>query len=760
MQRKPLPSAVEIAGLPADGGPEFNRLIFASSPYLRQHARNPVDWRPWSAEVFELARREDKPVFLSIGYSSCHWCHVMEHESFEDPEVARLLNERFIPVKVDREERPDIDEIYMRATQMMTGHGGWPNSVWLDASRRPFFCGTYFPKHDRGSHPGFLNLLRGLDEAWRSRPHDVEEQASRVAEALRSLETLPAPVDAAPRTARDHLAQAVQSLERRFDARHGGFDGAPKFPPHSALSLLLRAAENNGPVSPMVTATLDAMALGGIHDHLGGGFHRYATDAEWFLPHFEKMLYDNAQLAGLYARAFHATGREDYRRVATGVCDWVLRELRHPDGGFFSALDADTSAGEGVYYLWTRDEVLRILGPDDGPAFADLFQISSAGNHHDEATGERTNFSIAHLRAFPSGDALALAERGIPRLREVRATREPPMLDDKIITAWNGLMISGLAQCGMHLDRPDYIDAAARCAEFILTRLNPFGRLQRTWRDGVTSGHAYLDDHAFLLLGLLDLHEATRAPNWLEAATSVAGDLLDLFTGPDGAFNFTPADHEPLPARTRDPYDNATPSPNGIAALALLRLATAGGLPRFADASRNVLAYFEPAIARAPAAAASFMEAMVWGEITPAASGFLAEWSSEPVRVRVRESGTTTHGDLGMEVEVRVLPGWHLQGFHPARPGMIATMIQLEPGPGFLAGSPVLPPDQEITLGDGSLTRGLAGSFRVGLAVRPANEHGAAAIPVRIYVQFQACRDEGGCALPVQHHLDILVKTA
>ena len=757
MQRKPLPSADEIARLPADGGPEFNRLVFAASPYLRQHARNPVDWRPWSSEVFELARREDKPVFLSIGYSSCHWCHVMEHESFEDPEVARLLNERFIPVKVDREERPDVDEIYMRATQLMTGHGGWPNSVWLDASRRPFFCGTYFPKHDRGGHPGFLNLLHGLDEAWRTRPQDVEEQAARVAEALRSLEIPPA-ASTTPRAARDLLADALRALERRFDPRHGGFDGAPKFPPHSALSLLLRAAENGAPPSPMLNATLDAMALGGIHDHVGGGFHRYATDAEWFLPHFEKMLYDNAQLAILYARAFRATGRDDHRRIATGICDWVLRELRHPDGGFFSALDADTSAGEGVYYLWTREEVLRILGPDDGPAFADLFQISAAGNHHDEATGERTRFSIAHLRAFPAGDAAALAERCLPRLRDVRATREPPMLDDKVITAWNGLMISGLAHCGKLLDRPDYLEAAQRAADFLLTRLRPFGRLQRTWREGVTSGHAYLDDHAFLLLGLLDLHDATGTQNWLEAATATARDLLDLFTAPDGAFNFTPLDHELLPARTREPYDNATPSPNGVAALALLRLSALTRDTRFATAARNALVYFEPAIARGPAAAGSLVEAMLSLEHVPAEAGLLAEWSSPPVRVRVRDAGPTPHGNCGLEVEVQVESGWHLQSFRPVSPGMIATLVRLEPPPGYLAGSPTLPDDHQIPLGDGSITRGLAGTFRVGLAVRRENEGAATAIPARVYVQFQACRDEGGCSLPVQHHVDILVK--
>lgn len=758
MQRKPLPSADEIARLPADGGPEFNRLVFAASPYLRQHARNPVDWRPWSAEVFELARREDKPVFLSIGYSSCHWCHVMEHESFEDAEVARLLNEHFIPVKVDREERPDVDEIYMRATQIMTGRGGWPNSVWLDASRRPFFCGTYFPKHDRGGHPGFLNLLHGLDEAWRTRPHDVEEQAARVAEALRSLENLPAAATA-PRAARDLLADAMRSLQRRFDPRHGGFDGAPKFPPHAALSLLLRAAENGDPLSPMVDATLDAMALGGIHDHVGGGFHRYATDAEWFLPHFEKMLYDNAQLAGLYARAFHATGREDLRRVATGICDWVLRELRHPDGGFFSALDADTSAGEGVYYLWTRDEVLRILGPDDGPAFADLFQISAAGNHHDEATGERTRFSIAHLRAFPAENALARAERCLPRLREVRATREPPMLDDKIITAWNGLMISGLAHCGNLLTRPDYLEAAELAADFILTRLRLSGRLQRAWRDGLTSGHAFLDDHAFLLQGLLDLHEATGAPKWIEAATATARDLLDLFTAPDGAFNFTPLDHEALPARTREPYDNATPSPNGIAALALSRLSAAARDERFATAARRALAFFDPAITRAPAAACSLVEARLFLEEMPPEAGLLAEWSSPPVRVRVYDAGLTAHGDRGIDVEFEVEPGWHVQGFRPDRAGMIATVVQLEPPPGFLAGSPMLPEEQQIPLGDGSLTRGFAGKFRIGLAVRPQNESMAATIFTRILVQYQACRDEGGCALPTQHHLDILVRT-
>ncbi len=758
MQRKPLPSAGEIARLPADGGPEFNRLVFATSPYLRQHARNPVDWHPWSTEVFERARREDKPVFLSIGYSSCHWCHVMEHESFEDAGVARLLNERFIPVKVDREERPDLDEIYMRATQIMTGRGGWPNSVWLDAARRPFFCGTYFPKHDRGGQPGFLNLLRALDDAWRTRPHDVEEQASRVAEALRSLE-IP-PVSATPPTALDALADATRALKRRFDPRHAGFDGAPKFPPHSALALLMHADGKDGAPSPMVEATLDAMALGGIHDHVGGGFHRYATDEKWFLPHFEKMLYDNAQLAALYARAFHATGRADHRRVATGICDWVLRDLRHPDGGFFSALDADTSAGEGAYYLWTRAEVLRILGPDDGTAFADLFQITDGGNHHDEATGERTPFSIAHLRSFPTGDAATLTAHCLPRLREIRATREAPMLDDKIITAWNGLMISGLAHCGRHLGRPDYLEAAARCVEFILDRMRPNGRLQRTWREGITSGHAYLDDHAFLLQGLLDLHEATGTPDWLEAATRTARDLLDLFSSPDGAFNFTPADHEPLPARARDPYDNATPSPNGVAALALLRLSAATRDDRFAAAARRSIAYFLPAIARGPAAAGSFVEALMFQERMAPDAALLAEWAGESVSVRVRNAGTTTCGDHGLVVEIEVAHGWHLQGFRPERPDLIPTLVSLEPPPGWLAGAPDLPPDRELRLGDGSSVRGLSGAFRVGLTMHPEGVATAQDFAASVFVQFQACRDEGGCALPVCQKIDILVKVA
>jgi len=668
VHRTPLPSPDVIASLPPDGGLEFNRMVFEGSPYLRQHARNPVDWRPWGHEAFELARRENKPVFLSIGYSACHWCHVMEHESFEDPKVAALLNQHFVSIKVDREERPDIDQIYMTATQVMTGHGGWPNSIFMDHRGRPFFCGTYFPKEDRGGRPGFLSLLAQLSEVWVDRPELVEEQSIRLSEAIRGVAHRSSV--ARPEKDVDIIAAALNDVAASFDAVHGGFGGAPKFPPHAALRLLLTRLERGGPgddPTAMLTTTLDRMALGGIRDHIGGGFHRYATDDIWFLPHFEKMLYDNAQLASIYARAARLLNSERYADVAKEICDWVLRDLLDQTGAFHSAWDADSEGEEGRYYLWKPKQIKEVLGEAQGKEFSRVYNITDQGNYYDEATGHKTKDSIPHLSSFEAveaRDTSVVPATSFASWREAlrghRATRIPPQRDDKVIAGWNGLMISGLAQAGMLLDRPDYIQAAAAAAHFVLERMVVDGRLHRVYREGVVRIPAYLDDYAWFCQGLLDLHVATTHDVWLHHAETLMTSCLVLFRDEkQGGFFYTASDHETLLVREKDAFDNATPSANGSATLVLARLATLTGRAPWREAAVEQLEAFSGIIARVPQASVGFVEAgwMLGVRRAPSTPG---QAHLHPVTARVvRLHSASSSTPARAEVELTFAKGWH-----------------------------------------------------------------------------------------------------
>ncbi|MBN2492720.1 MAG: thioredoxin domain-containing protein, partial [Planctomycetes bacterium] len=508
-----------------DRRPETNRLVREQSPYLLQHAHNPVDWYPWEPEAFAAAAARDVPIFLSVGYSTCHWCHVMAHESFENLAIARLLNEHFVPVKVDREERPDIDEMYLGATQVLTGHGGWPNSVWLTPDRRPFFAGTYFPPEDRPDRPGFPTVLRRIAAWWATERRHVEAQADEVTDALRRMAG-GSHMAGSGRAGRERVAAALAELRRTFDPRHGGFGTRPKFPPHGALALLLHEFELTGDreLLGMVTRTLDGLRLGGIHDHVGGGFARYATDERWFLPHFEKMLYDNAQLARAYVDAWRLTGTEDYRRAAERTFMWVLREMRHGEGAFYSAWDADSEGEEGKFYLWRRAEVREALGTAEGELFCRVYGVSEAGNYCEEATGRRPGTNIVYLEqpleATAAREGLAPAalqarmDDALEKLRAVRSRRVRPHLDDKVLASWNGLMIGSLAHGGRVLGEPRYVAAAAAAARFVLAHLRAGGRLRRSWRAGEAKLNAYLDDHVFLAHGLLDLHEATGEAVW------------------------------------------------------------------------------------------------------------------------------------------------------------------------------------------------------------------------------------------------------
>jgi uncharacterized protein YyaL (SSP411 family) len=555
----------------------MNRLAQETSPYLLQHADNPVDWYAWGDEAFERARTEDKPILLSVGYAACHWCHVMEHESFEDEETARLMNEHFVCVKVDREERPDVDGLYMDAVVAMTGHGGWPMTVFLTPDGRPFYGGTYYPPEPRFNMPSFTQVLAAVADAYRSRRGDVERQAGALVDAIR--ETSSRPPSAEPLTT-ELLSRAVSALRAQFDPVHGGFGGAPKFPPASTLEFLLRSDRDDA--LEMVRLTLDRMGAGGMYDLVGGGFHRYAVDAEWLVPHFEKMLYDNAQLAAVYLQGWAATGEERWRWIAEETLDYMLRDLRLPGGGFASAQDADTDGEEGLTYTWTPEELREVLG-EDRPEWLAPFEGG---------------------RSIIRGDVPPEARR---LLLEARAERPQPLRDDKALAGWNGLALAALAEAAYRLGRPDYLDAARATAEFLLGPLSrDDGRLLRTPQIA-----AYLEDYANVAHGLLELHWATGELRWLEDAHRLAGLAAELFADPEnGGFYMAAADGDGLVARRKEFDDHPTPSGNSMLAFVLLRLARIYGDPDLERQAVGVFRLARPLIERAPAAVGHLLSAL------------------------------------------------------------------------------------------------------------------------------------------------------
>jgi uncharacterized protein YyaL (SSP411 family) len=580
----------------------MNRLATESSPYLRQHADNPVDWYPWGEEALARARAEDRPILLSVGYSACHWCHVMAHESFEDAETAAVMNEHFVNVKVDREERPDVDALYMQATLALTGQGGWPMTVFLTPDGRPFYAGTYFPREARDGLPGFGDLCRGLAHAYRERRDQVERAAGEVGRRLE---------EAAERTpSREELSagladDAVVGLAREFDARHGGFAGAPKFPPSLALEFLLRRAwrrHDDRHARDMAEITLRRMDAGGIHDQLGGGFHRYSVDEVWLVPHFEKMLYDNALLASAYALAWRVTGHWRYREVAEDTLDYLLREMRAPQGGFAAAQDADSPGGEGAFFLWTPAQVAEVLDPDEARAVALRFGVTPEGNF-EGATILSAVRPVEEVTRELGRDAAPLLASARSRLLAARSRRPAPARDDKVLTAWNGLAIAALAEAGALFGRPDYLAAAAETADLIVDRLVVDGRLMRVWMDGRARHPAYLDDHADLVHGLLALYAATFAPRWLAAARRLAERMRALFADPrGGGFFYAATDGEPLVARTRELEDHPTPAGNSQAAWVLLRLAALAGEPELEAEALGALRLVRDEMARWPQA--------------------------------------------------------------------------------------------------------------------------------------------------------------
>ncbi|HEX2849976.1 MAG TPA: thioredoxin domain-containing protein [Acidimicrobiales bacterium] len=574
-----------------------NRLAQQSSPYLRQHADNPVDWYPWGDDAFAEARRRDVPVLLSVGYSSCHWCHVMAHESFEDHDVARVINELFVSVKVDREERPDVDAIYMEATQAMTGGGGWPMTVFLTPDGRPFFAGTYFPKESKFGRAGFVDVMRAVQDAWVNRRAEVDQQAAQLAEAVAVRTTVVASPDAS--MADDApLRAGYELLRQSFDAEWGGFGRAPKFPQVSFLEVIARAAARNGSPDSLriLTTTLDAMASGGMYDHLGGGFHRYSVDAFWMVPHFEKMLYDQAQLIRAYLHGWQLTGERRYAQVVEETIGYVLRDLRSPAGGAWSAEDADSEGEEGRFYVWRPEEIAAVLDGDGLTAEAsEWYGVTKAGNF------EGSNILHRPVR----GDLVRpdRVERARSLLLEARGRRVRPGLDDKVVTEWNARFVSSLAEAGAALGRADWVATAEEIAAFLVENLRVDGRWRRSWLDAPSAVLGYAVDHAWLVDGFTRLAEASGHARWIEEARSAATQMLELFGDPDGGGLFTTgADAERLIVRQKEAYDGATPSANGVAAVALLRLAALTGDEDLRRAGEGIVAWLAGAMREHPIA--------------------------------------------------------------------------------------------------------------------------------------------------------------
>lgn len=573
-----------------------NRLAGEKSPYLLQHAHNPVDWFPWGEEAFRKAAEEDKPVFLSIGYSTCHWCHVMERESFEDEAVARLLNEAFVCVKVDREERPDIDNVYMTVCQMMTGSGGWPLTILLTPDKKPIFAGTYFPKSSLSGRIGLMELVPKVQHLWRAQREDLVQSADKVTEALRSLER---PVSGGE-LGDSVLFKAERQLSERFDEAFGGFGGAPKFPTPHTLLLLLRMFRRTGNARDleMVEKTLAGMRRGGIHDHLGYGFHRYSTDQRWLLPHFEKMLYDQAQLLMAYAEAYQLTRNPAYKRTAREIVEYVQRDLQHPEGPFYSAEDADSEGEEGKFYVWTEKEIRSVLGRQ-ADLFIRAYDIRPEGNFLDESTRRRTGANVLHL-AKPLdllAKELGMAELEVETtladqrrlLFHVRERRVRPQRDDKVLTDWNGLMIAGLSIAAKALDEEQHARAAASAAEFILARMRRDGALLHRFREGEAAIEATLTDYAFLAWGLVELYEAGLDPRHLEAAVALVETMNKRFwDSRDGGYFFTSHSAEELLVRQKDLFDGAIPSGNSVAMHVLLKLSRMTGRPDLASRAAAV----------------------------------------------------------------------------------------------------------------------------------------------------------------------------
>jgi len=585
-----------------------NRLSHETSPYLLQHANNPVEWYPWGEEALQKAKIEGKPIFLSIGYSACHWCHVMAHESFEDEKVAAILNKHFINIKVDREERPDLDRIYMNAVQTMTGSGGWPMSVFLTPDGHPFYGGTYFPPTPRFGQSAFTDVLLALIDAWENRRQQIVESSNR----LTTIIELQSEIGTGQVSALDPatVASAYRKILRDFDHENGGWGDGPKFPHPMILEFLLRYyhTTSDSQALHIVTKTLEAMARGGIYDQLGGGFHRYSVDAHWFVPHFEKMLYDNALLARVYLHAWQVTGQTLFRTITEEILDYIIREMTDPGGGFYSTQDADSEGEEGKFFLWTPNEIRGFLG-ENAEIFIAAYGVTEEGN---TAEGHAHDFGVGNILKLVGGmNERAQLTEARSKLRDARSRRVHPGHDEKILTSWNGLMLAAFSEAARVLNREDYLQVAERNADFLLTELQKSNRrLWRSWKAGEAKLNAYLEDYTNLIEGLVELYQATFHPRWFLAARDLTEEMIGHFGASDGGFFDTSDDHEQLITRPRDLQDNAIPSGNAMAVSVLLRLAGLASEPRYTELAHRSLSLMQPLLAQNPLAFSQWLIAL------------------------------------------------------------------------------------------------------------------------------------------------------
>ena len=725
-----------------DGGRGSNRLGQAASPYLRLHADNPVDWYPWGPEALERARREDRPIFLSVGYSTCHWCHVMEREVFSDPAIAALMNRFFVNIKVDREERPDLDRTYMTATQVMTGQGGWPNSVFLTPELEPFFAGTYFPPVEIDGRPGFPQILRALHQAWGERPAEVRRSAARIAAVVRRLEA-PAPNALEPGVAL--VGRALDAVKARYDAENGGFGAAPKFPPAMRLDFLLDAWGNEADEAALDMAlhTLEALAGGGIRDHLGGGFHRYTVDAAWRLPHFEKMLYNQALLARVLLKAHRLSGDPRWRDLALETLRFATRHMTTPDGAFVAAWGAESEGEEGRYYLWTETQIEETLG-DDAAFFLGAYRLeplpgADGGVVHRPAYARAVNDRLERLRR---------------QLLQRRERRPRPFVDDKVLAAWNGLMISALAQAGTVDPGGGHLAAAGRAASFVLDRMRrEDGRLRRAFRDGRASGTAYLEDYVYTVEGLLRLYEAGGEPRWLKAAAELADTMTRrLWDAEHGGFFFAEAAADAL-VRGKNARDTALPAPNAVAARSLLDLARWTGRPDYRERAVAIMTAFGGAMNADPAGhislvsvAARHLGAYPAGAVGPAA---------DLVRVRAGLAPGAARGDtfaagdtVSVELALDIADGWHINPNPAGDEWLLPTVVGLDADFALEAVQTAYPPGRLLNLNGSAKTvydrrLRLATRFRLGPAVPPGRG------TLRLDLHYQAC-DATRCLPPAR----------
>ncbi len=753
-----------------------NRLASETSPYLLQHADNPVDWFPWGDEAFEKARREDKPIFLSVGYSTCHWCHVMERESFENDEIAAILNEHFVSIKVDREERPDVDEIYMRAVLIFTnGHGGWPMSVFLTPDGKPFFGGTYFPPEQ------FKRILLEIARLWREERQKVLQAADEVARAIAAeLQfTLPTAQPFDETSAEVALKAAENALLRNLDKVNGGFSGAPKFPPHQALEFLLRRYEATRrlPLWEAIELTLRKMAHGGIYDHIGGGFHRYSVDEKWLVPHFEKMLYDNAQLAQVYSWAFHLSGDDFFRRIAKETYAFVLREMTSPEGAFYSALDAESfppvprpsspvpSKEEGAFYLWRPDEVTAVLGEKEGNLFCKIYGISDEPNFVNPHTGY--NGCIPNLLRAPvenwaktlnmSADELwAKVDEWRAKLLEARNRRPRPHCDDKVLTSWNALMVRSFALGYRFLGDATYRHAAERAAEFLWTMMRqPDGTLWHSYRNGVAKIDGMLDDYAYLLVALMELHEVTGDEKWLRRAKELADTMVRLFWDEnEGGFWFT-TQRKDLLARSKPAIDGAEPSPNGMAALGLLRLANKTGDERYAQIAKRTMETFGGLMVRMPQGAMTLLCVLDEWQRSRREAMKVAERPIERVWVEPEKLALKAGETVKLKLHIKIADGWHINAAEP-QPNLQPTRLSVESK--FVTVERIdfpQPKQVKFPFADEPL-KVYDGTIAVTIWLR-ADPNARGEEDLSLLLRYQAC-DDKRCLLPLETKIQVPVK--